>query len=236
MRRFVYAAVVLALAAAPLAAEAQDRIVRTIDENFDPSGFEAVVFELNVGEVKVAGTDDDTIHAQIRVRCARGRDRSRCEDRAEDIALAKSESRGKLYLEVEGTGLWRARDTHVEVTLNSPRSMPLELDVGTGETALENLSGSLVLDMGIGEATLTNLSGDVTVDMGVGEITLTMPEEAVGTVTLDNGIGGTELRHSEGRNAMEGILGGTDVDWKNGPGSHTVKINLNVGEITVRLR
>ena len=55
-------------------------------------------------------------------------------------------------------------------------------------------------------------------------------------MVLDNGIGETELRHKEGRNAVEGILGGTDIHWKSGPGSHVVKIDLNIGEITVRLR
>ena len=45
-----------------------------------------------------------------------------------------------------------------------------------------------------------------------------------------------ELFGHASSNAMEGILGGTDVSWKNGPGDRTVKIDLNVGEITVRLR
>ena len=237
MRRLIFGAVLVALVAAPLGAEAQrDRVVRTINENFESSGHGAVVFDLNVGEMKVEGIDGDQIRAEVRVRCVRGRDRSKCEKRAEAVELTSSDRRGKLYLEVEGTGLWRSRDVTVEVTLQIPTSMPLELEVGTGAANLENLGASLILDMGVGEATLTNLSGDVTVDMGVGEITLTMPESAVGEVMLDNGIGETELRHKEGRNAVEGILGGTDVHWKSGPGSHIVKIDLNIGEITVRLR
>jgi len=237
MRRLIFGAVLVAVVAAPLGAEAQsDRVVRTINESFDPSSSEAVVFDLNVGEMKVSGTDGGQILAEIRVRCVRGRDRSKCEKRAEVVSLASSNRRGKLYLEIEGTGLWRSRDVTVEVTLQIPNDMPLELEVGTGEAELENLGGSLFFEMGAGAATLTNLSGDVTVDMGVGEITLTMPESAVGEVMLDNGIGETELSHKEGRNAVEGILGGTDVHWKSGPGSHIVKIDLNIGEITVRLR
>jgi len=237
MRRLIFGAVLVALVAAPLGAEAQgDRVVRTINENFDPAGHEAVVFDLNVGEMKVTGSDEAQIRAEIRVRCSRGRDRSKCESRAEDVELTSSTRRGKLYLEVEGTGLWRSRDVQVEVTLVIPNSMPLELEVGTGEASLEDLGASLILEMGVGEATLTNLSGDVTVDMGIGDITLTMPESAVAEVVLDNGIGETELRHKEGRNAVEGLLGGTDVHWKSGPGSHVVKIDLNIGAITVRLR
>jgi hypothetical protein len=237
MRRLIFGAVLVALAAAPLAAEAQrDRVVRTIDQTFDSSDFETVVFDLNVGEMKVAGTDNGTIRAEIRVRCQSGRDRDRCEKKAEYVELDIEERHGRLYLEVAGTGLWRSRDILVEAVLTIPKTMPLELEVGTGEVEVENLGSTLSFDMGVGEVTLTNLSGDVTVDMGIGEITLTMPESAVGEVMLDNGIGETELRHKEGRNAVEGILGGTDVHWKSGPGPHTVKIDLNVGEIKVRLR
>ena len=56
------------------------------------------------------------------------------------------------------------------------------------------------------------------------------------TVTLDNGIGETVLRHRNGTRSREGIMGGTDVRWDDGPGTHTVQIDLNVGEIRVRLQ
>ena len=228
MRRSIIAAALVVAVAAPALGQSRDRLARTITEDFDRSGHEAVVFDLNVGEIEIAGASTDTIRAEVRILCPRNRDRDRCEDRAEDIELVATERRGKLYLEVDGTGLWKSRDAHVEVVLTVPNDLATELEVGTGEVSMSDIEGDVSLDLSIGEATLTNLSGDLNVDMGIGEITVTMPQSAVGEVTLDNGVGETELRHLDGRNAVEGILGGTDVHWDNGTGPHTVKVDLNI--------
>lgn len=219
----------------PAAAQSSDRVVRTFDQDFARAGHEAVVFSLNVGELRVTGADTDRITAVVSIRCSSGRDRERCRERAEDVTLESSERRGRLYLEIEGTGMWRSRDATVSVRLTMPEDMEAEIDFGTGEVTIENVSGDLSLEMDIGEATLTNVSGNLVVDMGVGEVSVSMPQDAVGEVTLDNGIGETELRHRDGRNAVEGILGGTDVHWDNGSGPKRVRIELNVGEIRVRL-
>lgn len=236
MRRlFIIVGLVVAIAA-PASAQSRDRIVRTISEDFGRSGIQTVVFELDIGEVEISGADTDTLRAEVEVRCRRGRNREKCKDRAEDVTLSSRERGGKLYLEVTGTSLWRSRDIDVFVRLTLPEDMPTELDFGTGKLSIENLSGDIILEMSIGEATLTDVSGNITIDMGIGEVSVSMPQDAVGEVTLDNGIGKTELRHRDGRNAMEGILGGIDVHWDNGTGPSVVKIDLNVGEIRVRLR
>lgn len=234
-KRYLLAAGLALALAAPAAAQSSDRVVRTFSRDFERAGHEAVVFELNVGELQVSGARTDRITAEVSVRCSSGRDRERCRERAEDVSLESSERRGRLYLEIEGTGMWRSRDAIVVVKLTMPEDMAAEIDFGTGELTVENLSGDLSVEMDIGEATLVNLSGNLSVDMGVGEVSVSMPQDVVGEVTLDNGIGETELRHRDGRNAVEGILGGTDVHWDNGSGPKKVTIELNVGEIRVRL-
>ena len=223
------------LLATPAVAQSSDRVVRTFSQDFERGAHDAVVFSLNVGELRVSGADTDRITADVSVRCASGRNRERCRERAEDVRLESNERRGRLYVDIEGTGMWRSRDAVVVVRLTMPRDMETEIDFGTGELTVENMSGDVSLEMDIGEASLVNLSGNLTVDMGVGEVSVSMPQDAVGEVTLDNGIGETELRHRDGRNAVEGILGGTDVHWDNGEGPKRVRIELNVGEIRVRL-
>lgn len=218
MRRLVLSAVLLAVATWPVAAQAQSRTVRTINEDFDPSGHEAIVLDVPVGEVRVEGADVDTITAEVRVRCDRHTNRERCAERAEDIALDSRERRGKLILKLEGIGMWRSRGMHVVVELTVPADMPFELE------------------MGVGEVELANLGSDVTVDMGIGEITVTMLQAAVGSVTLDNGIGETALQHRGGKRTREGLMAGTDIRWNDGPGDHKVEVDLNIGEILVRLR
>ncbi len=236
MRRFFIALALVAAVAAPVAAQSDDRVVRTLAEEFPRAEYEGVAFELNVGEIRVTGERTDTIAAEVRIRCPRGRDREKCEERAQDVELSSYDRRGRLYLEVEGTGLWRSRDATVQVFLTVPEDMPTQLDMGTGELTVENLAADLEIEMSIGELTLNDVSGNVAIDMGIGEVNVTMPQDAVGEVTLDNGVGETELRHLDGRNAVEGILGGTDVHWNSGTGPNSVKVDLNVGEILVRLR
>ena len=236
MRRFAFCAVLLVVVAYPLTADAQDRVVRTFNESFDPSDYEAVKLDLNVGELKIAGGSGSQIEVEVRVRCSRRRNRDRCEDRAEDASIESYERRGKLILEIEGTGLWRSRYVHVLVSITVPEDQNVDVDMGTGELTLEDMAGDVYVELGVGEATLTNMSGNLVVDMGIGEINVTMPESAVATVTLDNGIGETALYHRNGKNSVERILGGTDVEWKSGPGMHNVEVDLNVGEINVRLQ
>lgn len=235
MRRLLIVAGLAMVIAAPAAAQSSERVARTFSQEFDRAGHRAWAFDLNVGELEVVGAGTDRITAQITVRCASGTSRERCNERAEDVELVSRERSGKLSLVIEGTGMWRSRDAGVRVKLTVPEDMAGELIAGTGELRVENIAGDLRLEMDIGEAVLQNMRGNLVVDMGIGEISVTMPQDVVGEVTLDNGVGETELRHREGRNAMEGLLGGTDVHWDNGTGPKTVRIDLNVGEIRVRL-
>ncbi len=236
MRQFFLIVILVAAVATPVSAQSGGRVARTISEDFDASAYEGILLRIDVGEVEITGVDGDTIRARIDVHCARNRNRKRCEDRAEDIALDTYDRRGRLVLDIDGTGLWRSRDAHVVVTLAVPRALATEIQLGTGELTVENIAGSVTVEMSLGDATLTHVSGDVLVDMGIGNVSVTMSQDVVGEVTLDNGIGETELRHRDGRSAIEGILGGIDVHWDNGPGPHTVKIDLNIGEIFVRLQ
>ncbi|MGD8329741.1 MAG: hypothetical protein PVJ49_09900 [Acidobacteriota bacterium] len=234
MRRFLMVAGLVVAVATPASAQS-DRVVRTFNQEFDRAALEAVAFDLNVGELEVVGASTDKVIAQISVRCAEGRDRERCRERAEDVRLNSRERRNTLYLDIEGTSMWRSRDAVVSVKLTVPHGLGTELNFGTGELTASNLVGDLSIEMDIGEVSLENLRGNLSIDMGVGEIAVSMPQDLVGEVTLDNGIGETELRHRDGRNAIEGILGGTDVHWDSGTGPHKVNIELNVGEIRVRL-
>lgn len=236
MRRFLLIVTLVVAVTTPVSAQYGNRIARTISEDFEASGYEAILLRIDVGEVEITGVDGDTIRARIDIRCARERNRKRCEDRAEDIELDTYDRRGRLVLDIDGTGLWRSRDVHVVVALAVPRALATEIELGTGELTVKGIAGTVTVDMSLGEVTLTNVSGDVFVDLGIGDVTVTMSQDVVGEVTLDNGIGETELRHRDGRNAIEGILGGIDIHWDNGPGPHTVKIDLNIGEIFVRLQ
>lgn len=190
---------------------------RTLTESFDPDGYEGVVLDVKVAEIDVRGSGDDEIVLTLRIECEWD-DPEDCRDRVDDIQIADSDWGGDLYLEIEGLGFWGSRGVHLDIDLTLPSRMPFELQLG------------------VGEARIRDLLADVTVDVGVGEVDISMDAAAVKTVTLDNGIGESRLRFPDGKQDVSGILGGTEVFWDLGPGTHDVKVELNVGEIRVTLR
>jgi hypothetical protein len=145
-------------------------------------------------------------------------DLDECRDRAEDVEITADDSRGKLNLEVRGLSKWRSRGMNVDVHFTVPEDLPFELD------------------MGIGEVEIVDMRSDLTVDMGIGEVSVRMDEDVVGSVTLDNGIGESDLLYSDGKQSTSGLLAGKDVVWDKGPGTHEVIVELNIGEIEVRLK
>lgn len=223
MRRplFTAIAVVAMLAGlypAVLATSPQQRDVRTLSEEFDASGYEGITLEVSVGEVRIEGADIDEVVAQVKVRCPRRMDLDECRDRADDVEITADDSRGKLVLEVKGLSKWRSRGMNVDVHFTVPEDLPFELD------------------MGIGEVEIVDLRSDLTVDMGIGEVSVSMDESVVGSVTLDNGLGESDLLYSDGKQSTSGFLAGKDIVWDKGPGTHEVIVELNIGEIEVRLQ
>lgn len=201
---------------APSPAGPQGGDVRILSEAFDPAGHEGVTLDVPFGEVVVEGSGDSTIVAEVRLRCRR--DIGDCQDRLEDVELVPRERRGRLVLELEGLGFWRARGTDVNVRLEVPAELALEVELGAGELEV------------------SDMRSDVSVDVGAGEIRISLDESVVREVSADNGIGETRLYHRAGRQTSSGIMGGREVYWDAGPGAHVISASLGVGEIEVTLR
>ena len=222
MRRPLFTAVVIlfmlaGLSPVVLAAGPQQREVKSLSEEFNASGYEGITLEVSVGEVHIEGADVERVSAEVRVMCPRRMDLDECRDRADDVEITADDSRGKLVLEVKGLSKWRSRGMNVDVHFTVPEDLPFELE------------------MGIGEVEIVGMRNDLKVDLGIGEVSVRMDESVVGAVTLDNGIGESDLLYSDGKQSTSGFLAGKDVVWEKGPGTHEVIVELNIGEIEVRL-
>ena len=222
MRRPLFTAVVIlfmlaGLSPVVLAAGPQQREVKSLSEEFNASGYEGITLEVSVGEVHIEGADVERVSAEVRVMCPRRMDLDECRDRADDVEITADDSRGKLVLEVKGLSKWRSRGMNVDVHFTVPEDLPFELE------------------MGIGEVEIVGMRNDLKVDLGIGEVSVRMDEDVVGSVTLDNGIGESDLLYSDGKQSTSGFLAGKDVVWEKGPGTHEVIVELNIGEIEVRL-
>jgi hypothetical protein len=238
MRRIpaILIAAVIAAALAPQAAAAQNRVVRTITESYEPAAATAVRLDIGAGEVRVKGADVEAIALVVRVTCSRGRDLESCRDNAEDVSVTTAERRNTLVVYAEGPGFWRSHDTQLDVELTLPRALGFELDLTAGDVEVAEVGGAVTIDLGAGELRLTDIGGDIIVDMGAGEVMVNTSEDTIRSVALDNGIGESSFHHRNGTRSREGVMPGTDVRWNEGPGTHRIEIDLNVGEISVRLR
>lgn len=201
------------LVARPARAD-HDVRVRTIEQDLSATDVRGVLFHGSVGEVKVEGTDGDSVHLRIVFKC--NHDNARCRSAAEDVDLEVGHHDGELKLKLEDWPKIGDRGLSVEAFLEIPRDRSVEID------------------WGVGEIDVRRMESNVEIDLGVGEIDVDGTEATVRSVSMDTGVGEAELRVGDRRIDGHGFIG-QSLDWSGGPGQAHIEIDNGVGEITVRL-
>jgi hypothetical protein len=197
-------------------ASAHSEEVRSFDKTFDAKGFERLSVEIPVGEVEIEGTSSSEISVEVAINCTGWRS-SRCEEYAEDVDLVSSEWKDKIELEIEGLKKWRSIGLSFDIRMRAPAGMELEVDVG------------------VGEVEISGFTNDVAADLGVGELSVSLEESQVRSVDLETGLGEANFRYSEGQMEASGLFG-NEVRWDEGNGKASVKLEVGVGEIDLRLK
>jgi len=215
MRKLTAIATLTLLLAVTTPAAAEE--VRTFTKNFDASSLEAIYVDFPIGELKVEGTSSERIMVEIKIECSSRRSLDACIDRAENISLESRERALRIDLWIEGFSKWRSRGMHIEMKVLVPEALDVRID------------------MSIGELEMKRLFGNVTVDMSIGEISLQSSEEMVSRVSLDTGIGESSLSTNRGRSSSAGLFT-RELTWTEGNGDSEIRIELGIGEISVKLR
>jgi hypothetical protein len=216
MRRLILVPV-LALALGLASPALADEEVRTFSENFDAASLDSMYLDFPIGELTVEGTASERIMVEIVIECSSRRSLDACIDRAEELTLESKVRGERLDLWIEGFSKWRSRGMQVEMKVLVPESLDVRID------------------MSIGELDLKRLLGNVAVDMSIGEVTFEGSEEMVSRVRLDTGIGESSLSTHRGRNSSAGLFT-REIAWSEGNGDSEIRIELGIGEISVRLR
>lgn len=209
----VLAILVALCPAAPAQASDSDREIKA---SWPAAEFDAVRFDLSVGELEVLAGNGDKIEVEVFAECKRNR--RDCEEALEDIELFDRARSKVLAIELEGYPKWGKGRIEIEATVRIPADFDFELDMGVGEVNIEGLRGNLDLDL------------------GVGELTIDAKPAHLRSVNLDVGVGDAEIygsaKHVEGRRSF---LVGSEVYWSEGKGDKRIKVDVGVGEVTVRL-
>jgi hypothetical protein len=216
MRSHLRTLAIVGLALLPAAVVAADE-VRTLNRSFDASDLEAVYVDFPIGELKVKGTQSQKLMVELVIECRRERSLDACKDRAADIEMEARERDERVELWIDGFSKWRSRGMQMRMVVLVPENLDVTVDMSIGELELEQLLGS------------------VTVDMGIGEVSLTGSEEMVNRVSLDTGIGESSLTTHRGRSSSAGVFT-REISWTEGNGDNDIRIELGIGEISVKLR
>jgi hypothetical protein len=145
---------------------------------------------------------------EVRIR---GTARASSRSLLDEIKLVAEVKDGVIYIEADipdHDWSWRDGQQGLDLTIEVPNELPLEVEDGSGELEIRNV-GALELRDGSGEATVEHVGGKLRVRDGSGELTIT---DVKGDVEVTDGSGTLEIRD---------VQGGVDVDTK---GSGEVRV------------
>jgi hypothetical protein len=209
-----FAPLTLALLLAALPAAAERKTVRTVAQQIPAAGAETFAIEVPVGELTISGWDRDEVDLTVHFKCRSAN--SRCAAAAEKprVVYRSGETIG---IEIKSWPRFSNHDLQVEVTAHVPRHLAVRCELGVGELKIEGLAHHL------------------DADLGVGEVDIDMSRAAVASVTLDTGIGETNLSAGGKQYGSSGLFTRT-VRWNEGTGKARISVDCGVGEIDVTLR
>ena len=99
-------------------------------------------------------------------------------------------------------------DAVINLTVSVPKTLPLDIDDGSGSLVAEDLA-RVKIDDGSGSIRVARIAGDVTVDDGSGEIEIL---DVAGNVSVDDGSGELTIRRVGGTVTVDDGSGGIDID------------------------
>lgn len=208
LRSIGIAIVTLSLAAPLFAADADVQHHR-----FDAAGLRTLQLDHPVGELEINGADIAAVEVRMEIDC----DARDCADKIDDIRLESKSKNGELRLEVDGYPRF-GKGVVVNLEIRMPRTMALAIEHGVGEVAIEGIDGDIDLEAGVGEVDIRGNAKafrSAEIELGVGESELT--------------VDGTTI---EGDSFL--FVGG-ETEWNKGRGESRIRVEVGVGETSVRL-
>jgi hypothetical protein len=198
----------------------------------------ARALELNIpfGDVQVEGVAGGPVRVRVEATCSND---SHCDEFLEGLRLEAKRRDSTLKIKLEGPEMhagWdldfdgddgdrqgRGRRHHsndhdagLRVTVQVPRSLALDLNIGAGEVSVQGLRH------------------DVSVNMGAGEVNVSMAERSVESVDLTVAVGEARI-HQGGRTSENVSVLGGPVRWRGGKGDAGIEVNMGAGEVEVTL-
>lgn len=193
----------------------------TRTESFDPAQVERVDLRSADGTITLSpgedGRGDGTIDAQLRWR---------------------GDEAPELYTRLAGTTLLvesrcppSTRRCAIDLTLDVPPTLDVDVRCEAGDVVVEGLVGLIDVETGEGTATLTGTTGNARVDVGQGDIVLDAVAGGVDAFVERGGITGTGLAAY----TLEARAGNQPVELAFDTAPDLVDVSTQAGDVTLTL-
>lgn len=159
-------------------------------------GIEKLEIDCGSGFCYVTGDDSlRSIEVQAEIIVEGRREREAEEYIEENVKLELRKQGNKAVLTSQFDDRFRIinfRQRVINLTVRMPRNMDLNIDDGSGELRIEQISGRVQIDDGSGELVMRDIQGDVSIDDGSGTIEVS---DVAGNLFVDDGSGTIEINN-----------------------------------------
>jgi hypothetical protein len=201
-------------------------------------GLKALRIDCGAGMLEVAGADGlDRIEVRAEIH-AEGVSQAEMDGFLKDHLKLFLEKRGDRAVLVAGMErhwlFFLSGDAWIDLTVRVPKSLPLEIDDGSGDMVVEDVAADVVIDDGSGDIRVARLGGRLEIDDGSGAIDI---RDVAGELAIDDGSGEIEVLRVGGSVKVDDGSGDILIDGVGGDvliedaGSGDVRIDNVKGRV-----
>lgn len=166
--------------------------------NLDTQGLSKLVIDSGSGGLVLKGSETATninVEADIRT------------DTEENVNLSLTRKGDTAYLKASfhsTMNWWKGNSPSIELDINLPESIELEIDDGSGSIDISNVKAPIDIEDGSGSIDIENVKGNIEIEDGSGSITVT------------NVIGNIEIEDGSGSIVVDQVTGTVEIDDSSG--------------------
>lgn len=216
---------------------------RTLTADVSASGIETLAITAGVGELRVTPSADDAVHVSVRLE-QKSREflwffhwQSRTTTREIQSAQIVQQRQGDhLELSLGSSSKLDTNQVKQHWDLQIPVRLALALKMKVGQVNVQGVAGGVNVDLNVGEIDVDVPHGPLQASVNVGQISATSATSAPGPINLSSDIGEAAVfiqgKRVRGGDRHSGL--GRRI-YLSGSGPDSMKLDVNVGEVDLRL-
>ena len=206
-------------------------------------GISSMEIECGAGFLKlkgVEGLDEIKVKADIIAGNKKGKSLAEFIEEYIDLSLERHGDRAVLISRIKPShfsfSFWGDGNSRIDLTVEVPDKMNIEIKDGSGDTELKNINGAVDLDDGSGSVDIADVKGDLDINDGSGDLTITNID---GKTNIHDGSGELNIHSVKGRMDIRDGSGSMDIRDITGnmtvsDGSGEIKIDKVIGDLEIR--